>query len=187
MNCSSSGLWKRRCSCTDLHVCFWGWRHFRFHLIDHGYVSALPTSPSLACRAVWTLSLSPVLRVLSCFSDSYTILPHARSCSCRGLDLSLGLLFKKKRKRSNESINSTGQEDWWLVLFLFLTGFAAVAHLKELHWSPISWNAHGEITNEITIHWPTSCCRFIPLKLRQSRHPGVQDNPWRLGSIHHNF
>lgn len=131
MNCSSSGPWKRRCSCTDLRVCFWGWRHFRFHLIDHGYVSALPTSPSLACRAVWTLSLSPVLRVLSCFSDSYTILPHARSCSCRGLELSLGLLFKKKKKKVEREHRQHGTGRLMACAFSFSIWFCCSGALER--------------------------------------------------------
>lgn len=136
MKCSSSGLWKRRCSCTDLHVCFWAWRHFRFHLIDHGYVSALPTLPSLACRAVWTLSLSPILRVLSCFSeDSYTILPHARSCSCRGLELSLGLLFKKKEKVRTRASTARDRKIDGLCFFFF--------YLVLLQWH--TWKSFTEV------------------------------------------
>lgn len=132
MNCSSSGLWKRHCSCTDLHVCFWAWRHFRFHLIDHGYVSALPTLPSLACRAVWTLSLSPILRVLSCFSeDSYTILPHARSCSCRGLELSLGLLLKKKREHQQHGTGRLMTCAFFFSIWFCCSGALERASLKS--------------------------------------------------------
>lgn len=71
-------------------------------------------------RRMDTLLISRPASAVLFSEDSYTLLPDARSCSCRGTWVEFSFTFQKK-KRSTESTSSTGLEDWWLVFFFLLS------------------------------------------------------------------
>lgn len=147
VKCDSSGLRRRGCSCTDLHVCCWACRHFHFHRMDRGYVSVLLALPSSTCRAVRTLSLSPVLRVLSCFQR---ILMQScwRSRLQRQGTLSLG------RQRA-PSAQDRKIDDLCFFSFSIWFGCSGSHERASLRSSGMK-HTH-------TIHWLTSCRQFIQL------------------------